>query len=79
MEEVAEVIWDNAAFKARVRDFLRGPLNDPKMLNEALPIIEDMVREYFAAQNESAASKHAQPAAPGKKPARVGKRPTLHS
>jgi hypothetical protein len=74
MDEVAEVIWDSGAFKARVRDFLRGPLNDPQMLNEALPIIEEMVREYFAAQNESAASKHAQPAAPGKKPARAGKR-----
>jgi hypothetical protein len=74
MDEVAEVIWDSAAFKARVRDFLRGPLNDPQTLNAALPIIEDMVREYFAAQNESVASKHALPGAPGKKPARAGKR-----
>jgi len=79
-DEVAEVIWDDVAFKVNVRAMLRGPLNNPAILTEALPIIEGMVKEYFAAQNQSAASSQSPLAAssmPGKKPARAGKRSTL--
>lgn len=53
-EEVAESIWFRADFRANVRAMLAGPLNDPKILSDALPIIEEMVREYFAAQTEAA-------------------------
>lgn len=53
-DEVATNIWNPPAFKQAVRGFLSGPLNDPKLLTEALPIIERMVGEYFAAQTEVA-------------------------
>lgn len=79
-EEVAESIWDTNAFRANVRAMLKGPLNSPQILTEALPLIEDIVKEYFAAQNHSAASVAGKPsssgAVPGKKPARAGKRST---
>lgn len=51
-DEVAEVIWYRSEFRAKVREFLAGPLNDPAILTAALPIIEEMVREYFAAQTQ---------------------------
>ena len=79
LDEVANAIWDAQTHRNNVREFLRGPLNTPTILTEALPIIEDMVREYFAAQNQSAAasqSPHAASSVPGKKPARAGKRHT---
>lgn len=73
-EEVAESIWYRSEFRAKVRKMLAGPLNDPAVLTAALPIIEQMVSEYFAAQSEVApqAGKpgHKQP---GKAPARHGK------
>lgn len=78
-DEVAESIWDDKAFKTNVRAMLKGPLNDPTILTAALPIIEAMVKEYFAAQNQSAAASQSPKAAssvPGKKPARAGKRHT---
>jgi hypothetical protein len=80
-DEVADAIWNEKAFKTNVRNMLKGPLNDPTILTAALPIIEGMVKEYFAAQNQSAAASQSPKAAlsmPGKKPARAGKRSTLH-
>ena len=76
-DEVAESIWYPLEFRTNVRKTLRGPLNDPKMLTEALPIIEASVAEYFAAQSEV----QAQPGMtkltkPGKASARHGKRHT---
>jgi hypothetical protein len=73
-EEVAESIWYPLEFRNNVRKTLSGPLNDPKLLAEALPIIEHSVAEYFAAQSEV----QAQPgrtklAKPGKAQARHGK------
>lgn len=53
-EEVAECIWYRSDFRANVRAMLAGPLNDPAVLTAALPIIEQMVAEYFAAQSEAA-------------------------
>jgi hypothetical protein len=77
-DEVARVVWDRAAFKEAVRAYLAGPMNSPKMLTGALPIIEEMVNEYFASQSEPAASNS--PAnvikRAGKASARVGKRAT---
>jgi hypothetical protein len=76
-DEVAESIWYRSEFRAKVREFLSGPLNDPKVLSAALPIIEAMVTEYFAAQSEVAP----QPGRkglhkPGKESARRGKQAT---
>jgi hypothetical protein len=76
-DEVAEAIWYRSEFRAKVREFLSGPLNDPKILAAALPIIEAMVTEYFAAQSEVAP----QPGRkglhrPGKESARRGKQAT---
>jgi hypothetical protein len=76
-DEVAEAIWYRSEFRAKVREFLSGPLNDPKVLSAALPIIEQMVTEYFAAQSEVAP----QPGRkglhkPGKESARRGKQAT---
>ena len=76
-DEVAECIWYPIEFRTNVRKMLRGPLNDPKMLTEALPIIEASVAEYFAAQSEV----QAQPGMtkltkPGKASARHGKQHT---
>jgi hypothetical protein len=73
-DEVAECIWYPIEFRTNVRKMLQGPLNDPKMLTAALPIIESGVAEYFAAQSEV----QAQPgrtklAKPGKAQARHGK------
>lgn len=78
-EEVAECIWQEKEFRNNVRAFLRGPLNTPQILGDALPIIEAIVKEYFAAQNHTAAqskSPASRSALPGKKPARAGKRHT---
>jgi hypothetical protein len=72
---VAEVIWRRDEFREGVRAFLRGPLNDPKILTDALPIIEQSVTEYFAAQSEvSAAPSGSKLVRPGKASARHGKR-----
>lgn len=80
LDEVADAIWDAQRHRDNVREFLRGPLNNPTTLTEALPVIEEMTKEYFAAQNQSAAaasqSPHAASYVPGKKPARAGKRHT---
>jgi hypothetical protein len=53
-EEVAESIWYRREFRANVRAMLAGPLNDPALLTAALPVIEQMVTEYFAAQSDAA-------------------------
>jgi hypothetical protein len=77
-DEVADSVWDTNAFRSNVRAFLRGPLNDPQILTAALPIIEAIVREYFAAQNKVMKGKGgagAGGATPGKKQARAGRRP----
>jgi hypothetical protein len=76
-DEVAETIWYKSEFRAKVREFLAGPLNDPKILTEALPIIEQMVTEYFAAQSEivpQAGKKNL--IKPGKESARAGRQAT---
>lgn len=73
-DDVAANIWDKAAFKQAVRGFLAGPLNDPQLLAGALPIIEAMVNEYFAAQTQTQEAKGAKGLrAPGKGSARHGK------
>lgn len=80
MDEVAEVVWDDVSFKASVRQMMREELNDPLIMTAALPIIEAMLKEYFAALNQSASASQSPQAAssmPGKKPARAGKRSTL--
>ena len=73
-DEVAANIWDKPAFKQAVRGFLAGPMNDPLILAAALPIIEQMVSEYFAAQTQAQDTKGAKGLrAPGKGLARHGK------
>jgi len=57
-----------------VREFLAGPLNDPQVLAEALPLIEAMVAEYFAAQTQAKAQKGTlKELKAGKASARLGK------
>ena len=76
-DEVAECIWDPIEFRTNVGKMLQGPLNGPKMLTEALPIIETSVAEYFAAQNEVQEKPgFAKLSKPGKAQARHGKRHT---
>ena len=73
-DEVADNIWDKAALKKGVREFLAGPLNDPQVLAEALPLIEAMVAEYFAAQTQAKAQKGTlKELKAGKASARLGK------
>ena len=75
-DEVADVVWLPTLFRQKVRETLAGPLNDPLILNAALPLIETMVGEYFAAQTEVAATPgRTKLARPGKAQARHGKRP----
>lgn len=71
-DEVATTIWDAESFRRSVRAYLAGPMNDPKILTQALPIIEHMVSEYFAAQTE------AQPEAPKMHAKRAGKASARH-
>jgi hypothetical protein len=76
-DEVAESIWYRSDFRTNVRAMLAGPLNDPVILTAALPIIEQMVTEYFAAQSETvpqAGKKGLH--RPGKESARRGKQAT---
>ena len=76
-DEVAAAIWYRSEFRAKVREFLSGPLNDPKVLSAALPIIEAMVTEYFAAQSEVAPQAGRKGLhKPGKESARRGKQAT---
>jgi hypothetical protein len=76
-DEVADCVWYRSDFRIKVREMLSGPLNDPKMLTQALPIIEQMVAEYFATQTE-VAPRAAKPGIkmPGKTSARRGKQAT---
>jgi len=76
-DDVAESIWYRSEFRTKVREMLSGPLNDPAILSAALPIIEKMVAEYFAAQTETA-PQHGKkaPQRPGKGSARAGRRVT---
>jgi hypothetical protein len=76
-DDVADSVWDREDFRRNVREMLAGPLNDPKILTAALPIIETMVTEYFAAQSEvvpQTGNKVLQ--RPGKGSARRGKQAT---
>lgn len=74
-EEVAQSIWLKYEFRKNVRQMLAGALNDSQILTQALPLIEQMVTEYFAAQNEiSPANKLKKPT--GKESARHGKQAT---
>jgi len=73
---VAETVWHRDEFREGVRGLLANELNDPKMLMDALPMIEEMVREYFAAQTDVAATGKTKLARPGKALARHGKRAT---
>lgn len=73
-DEVAECIWYRSEFRANVRRMLSGPLNDPQILAAALPIIEAMVTEYFAAQSQ-AAPQPGQVAMGGKKAGKASARP----
>ena len=76
-QEVRYNVWLRSQWRQAVGDFLAGPLNDPKLLADALPIIEEMVLGYFAVQTE-AARKGKGPRLPiaGKEQARVGKQAT---
>lgn len=73
---VAETVWYRSDFREGVRNLLANELNDPKVLMDALPLIEEMVREYFAAQTNVVKSGAAKLAKPGKASARHGKRAT---
>jgi hypothetical protein len=53
LDRVAADAWDAERHRDNVREFLRGPMNSPQLLTAALPVIEDMVKEYFAVQNEA--------------------------
>jgi len=77
-DDVAESIWYRSEFRTKVREMLSGPLNDPALLAAALPIIEQMVTEYFAAQSE-VTPQHGKKGLhkPGKGSARRGKQATL--
>jgi hypothetical protein len=76
-EEVAESIWYRSEFRQKVREFLAGPLNDPTILTSALPLIETIVTEYFAAQSEMAPQPSKKGLVkPGKESARRGKQAT---
>jgi hypothetical protein len=76
-DEVAESVWYRSDFRNNVRAMLAGPLNDPAILTAALPIIEEMVREYFAAQSEAAPQAGKKGLSrPGKESARRGKQAT---
>ena len=77
-DEVADCVWNKDEFKSGVRRMLSGPLNDPKTLSDALPIIEQMVAEYFAAQTQAApvTGQPTRPQRAGKESARHGKRAT---
>lgn len=76
-QEVRHNIWFRPKWREAVGEFLAGPLNDPKLLADALPLIEEMVLGYFAVQTE-AARKAKGPRLPiaGKGQARVGKQAT---
>ena len=76
-QEVRHNVWLRSQWRQAVGDFLGGPLNDPKLLSDALPVIEEMVLGYFAVQTE-AARKGKGPRIPvaGKEQARVGKQAT---
>ena len=76
-QEVRHNVWLRSQWRQAVGDFLGGPLNDPKLLSDALPLIEEMVLGYFAVQTE-AARKGKGPRIPvaGKEQARVGKQAT---
>lgn len=79
LDAVAQDIWDENLHRDNVRAFLRGPLNTPQMLTAALPVIEEMVKEYFAVQNEGIADGQAESGPKhysGKEPARAGKQAT---
>tara|TARA_R110000772_G_scaffold11210_5_gene35231 strand:+ start:158 stop:661 length:504 start_codon:yes stop_codon:yes gene_type:complete len=75
-DEVAENVWNKAEFKSCVRHLLSsgGPLNDPEMMTTAVPVINDMVSEYFAAQSEMKTKGGQAVPSVGKKSARRGKR-----
>jgi len=72
-DEVAEAAWDIKTLKQGVRKFLAGPLADAQMLTDALPIIEQMVTEYFAAQTTAAKGGKGTGVKRGKTLARAGK------
>jgi hypothetical protein len=76
-QEVRHNVWLRSQWRQAVGDFLGGPLNDPKLLSDALPLIEEMVLGYFAVQTE-AIRKVKGPKVPiaGKEQARVGKQAT---
>lgn len=76
LDSIGQDIRDEALHVQRVREYLRGPLQGAQMLTSAVAVINDMVQEYFAAQNEGIADGKVA-AAPthysGKEPARAGK------
>lgn len=76
-DEVADSVWEKDKFRSHVRAMLAGPLSSPVILHEALPVVEEMVTEYFAAQTEAKASgKTPKGMRMGKGSARHGKQAT---
>lgn len=76
LNSIGQDMRDEARHYARVQEYLRGPLVGSQMLTAAVAVINEMVQEYFAVQNEGIANDKA-PTTPthyeGKEPARAGK------
>jgi hypothetical protein len=74
IDEVAENMTDPTALREAVRAVMNGPLAGLAMMNEAVPVIEGMIKEYMAAQSEIDSRTGSESAASGKGQARAGKR-----
>lgn len=74
IDEVAEIITDKTKLRIALRELMNGALAGFKTMTEAMPVIEEMLTEYAAAQTEiDATAKGASPQV-GKDRARHGKR-----
>ena len=73
IDEVAETITDKTKLRLALRELMNGPLAGFKTMTEAMPVIEEMLTEYAAAQTEiDSTAKGASPQV-GKGRARHGK------
>jgi len=79
--DVAQSMMHERDFIAAVRELMINELQGFEIVEEAMPVVERMVAEYQAAQNEIATSGSASAIAssPGKAQARFGKRATSRS
>jgi hypothetical protein len=76
IDDVAEIITDKAAMRKKLRELMNGPLAGFQTLTEAMPVIEEMLTEYAAAQTEIDATAKGGTPPMGKGQARAGKRHT---